>query len=292
MTSSNWPHHGKPDGWGYDTLSGQVYTNSNRGNLPTFAKESRSYLQARSEAVEAEIAFRKLLSGETTSDQIEAPPKEVKSLTMRRKTRVRQKRIRRRPRNAALQSRRLPFRQVVLIDTLVNKVNVGKIEHIFKLSEMAKEFMHTFEEFRCTGFSVRFVPNNSTTAEGLYSAILLDQIGFGASARTAETWFPRVGDMPGSVVRHCSSGFTLSWRPTEPDARNFMKSHNNELVQALATLYIYGSTTATTIKGALVIRGSILCRGEYYSASSRINRLNIDDQSRLSEMTLDDLAIK
>lgn len=294
MTSANWPHHGKADGWGYDTLSGQVYTKSNKANLPLYAKESRSYLQARSEAVEADIAFRKLLRGKDPypSSQVEAPPKKkIKSLAMRRKVRARPKRLRRRPRNAALQARRLPFRQVVLVEAITGSVNTGRIEHQFKLSDMAKEFSTTFEELKCTGFSVRFVPNNSTTAEGIYSAILLDQGGFDGSSRPADVWFPRVGDMPGSVVRHCSSGFTLSWRPTEPEARNFMKVHNSELKRVIASLFIYGSTTATVIKGALVIKGSVLCRGEYYSAGARTRRLKLEDQSQLQEMTLNDLAI-
>lgn len=287
---ARWPHHGTPDGWFYDPHTRQVGSRTSSFNRIEFARESQAYLKARQQAVEAEKAFRRFIS---PNPQIERPPPASSASTMRKKTRGRPKRFRRRPRimNAALSARRLPFRQVLLVEAATANQNTGLIEHSFKISEMAKEYMTTFEEFRCTGFSVRFVPNNSTTAEGLYSAILLDQSGFDGASRSAATWFPRVGDMPGSVVRHCSSGFILRWRPTEPTSRNFLKSHNNETAVVIASLFIYGSTADTVIKGALVIQGTILCRGEYYSASSRVRRLNLADQEQLQEMTLEDLAL-
>lgn len=265
---SRWPHKDRTPGWHYDPSTGQYWADDSYRNFIEAGAEIRAFKKSLESSVEAPPTQSKR-KRKKKKKPTNAMPKRKKGVVKRRNRR----RMSRRWINPALRGRRLPFKQVVMIDSK-SSVEHGFIIHNFTISDMAKEYMKTFEEFRCVGFSARFLPFNSTTAEGVYVAILLDQDGFDVTTADPMKYFTRVGDMPGSVVRHKSQGFILNWKPTEPDSRNWLKSHNSETNKILATMYIYTTSATENIKGTLVISGNILCRGEYWSAPAMCRRLN------------------
>lgn len=153
------------------------------------------------------------------------------------------------------------------------------------MKAVAIEYQKTFDEFRCSGFTVRFVPS-AITSEGVYTTVLLDGSGFGSIATTdpASRWFTRLGDMPGSILRHCASGYVQRWKPTSPPAREWIRIANSDYT--LASLYIAASEASATVKGAIHITGSVRVRGEYNSAVSTIRRYN--SISALDAMSMED----
>lgn len=165
--------------------------------------------------------------------------------------------------NAALRPRKLPFRQVVDL-----KLNVGYFDHQFKIKDLIPELLNVYEEVRIISLSVVFLVNDAAVTAGLYTAILLDQNGYGTALKSSETWFKRVADMPGSVVHHATRGFRLTWKPTEPDSRNYVKViDTNDIDKAIARIYVIGRESTLNVTGVLLIRGHVLARGQYYDAS-------------------------
>lgn len=274
MISEQWPHYNKPDGWKL-APGDSVYSNSpGKHNLTQFAKESRAFIAERNAELDSYLSLlsdisrhqQRQLSGPKT--QIESPPALAatgsRTITkMRKKIRFKRGR-RRRPISASLRSRQVPFRMVLPIET-----TNGLLTHTIKMKTVAIEYLKTFDEFRCSGFAVRFVPS-AITSEGVYTTVLLDGPGFPAMTGTASVWFTRLGDMPGSVLRHCAAGFTHRWKPTSPPAKTWVRLSSGNY--DLATLYISTSNDQTSVKGAIHITGSVRVRGEYNSAVSTILR--------------------
>lgn len=187
--------------------------------------------------------------------------KKIHVTNRRRKPTARSRRFK--LQNPALRARRLPFKQVVPI-TLTK----GYYDYEFKLKELVPEMLTTYEEIRLVGMSVVFLTNDVSITAGIYTAILLDQDGYGAALKSTETWFKRVSDMPGSIVHHATRGFRLTWRPTEPDSRNFIKVIDSaDMIKTLARVYIIAQKAELDMSGVLLIRGHVLCRGQYYDAA-------------------------
>jgi len=206
--------------------------------------------------------------------QIEKPPKNTeKKVTVatmpqrgRRNNKPRRKPTARSRRyklqNAALRPRRLPFKQVVPVE-----LKAGYFDYQFRIKQLVPELMNVYEEMRLTSMTVVFLTNDVSVTAGLYTAILLDQDGYGSPLKSTATWFQRVSDMPGSVVHHATRGFRLSWKPTEPDSRNFVKVIDSAINNVVARVYMIGQTSSLAISGVLLIRGHVLCRGQYYDAA-------------------------
>lgn len=170
---------------------------------------------------------------------------------------------RRRIQNPALRAARRPFKQVVPVD-----LASGYFDYEFNINALIPELLTVYEEVRITSLSVVFLVKDVTVGSGLYTAILLDQNGYGTALKSTATWFKRVADMPGSLVHHATRGFRLSWRPTEPDGKNFIKVIDTEdLKKTIARVYIIGQDKSLSMGGVLLIRGRCLCRGQYYDAT-------------------------
>lgn len=296
--SKDWPHHGTPNGWKLD--NGQVYTEGNPKyqNLSAYAQEARLYTIAREQAVVDYLEGLSLLKSvqqgktKTTVDKPPIVESDAKLLTgtssskviTMRKGKLRRRMRRKRPRNAALIGRNLPFRMALVVES-----KDGLFHTSINLGTVATEYLKTFDEFKCMHFRVRFV-SSALTAEGVYTAVLLDSVGFGAMTGDTSIFFRRIGDMPGSVMRHCAGGFSLSWKPTEPASREWRRPSESSASTNynLATIYVACSDKATNIKGAIHITGTIKCRGEYYGAVSRVRRLALTLSELKEDQMLDD----
>lgn len=178
--------------------------------------------------------------------------------------------------NKALASVRVPFKVVMEVDSAKSSTQTGHWFNHLTISELAGPALKLHEEFKTCSMKVRFIPEDITTGSGLYAACLLDQKGFGDPVQATTVWFPRVADLPGARLCHVTRGCTFSWRPTEPDSRNFRKSHD-ESNYVVASFYIFGNSTTLSIKGQLLITGLLRARGEFYSAniSTRIKALSL-----------------
>lgn len=286
MTSADWPHYNTPDGWKLGPGDSVYVDSSGKHNLTQYAKEARAYIAERDAELNAYLlnwrrAHRHRQSGRT---QIEAPERLAssasKTITKMRKKPKFKKGRRRRPMSASLRSRSVPFRMVFPVST-----TNGIYSHQLSMKAVAVEYIKTFDEFRCTGFTVRFVPS-AITSEGVYTTVLLDGPGFGTIPATDEAsrWFTRIGDMPGSILRHCASGYIQRWKPTSPPAREWIRIAKKDYT--LASFYISASEASATVKGAIHITGSVRVRGEYNSAISRIRRFN--SIADLDAMTMED----
>lgn len=178
--------------------------------------------------------------------------------------------------NKALSSVKVPFKMVMAVDSNKSSAETGHWHNHLTLSELAGSSLKLHEEFKCCSMKVRFIPEDITTGSGLYAACLLDQGGFGDPVKSTTVWFPRVADLPGARLCHVTRGCMFSWRPTEPDSRNYHKSQD-ESSYVVASFYIFGNSASLSIKGQLLITGLLRARGEFYSANiaSRIKALSL-----------------
>lgn len=289
MTSRDWPNFNVPGGWRLAS-DGTVITDRHRNaSLGTFYKESQAYLRERDSELRTYLnnvssarRFKDSKSSLSSSQQtqLESPQLEEQShittVTMRKKGKFKRAYRRRRPISASLRSRSVPFRMVFAVTTTAGVYTKG-----ISMKTVAHEYLKTFDEFRCVRMFVRFVPSALTT-EGVYTTVLLDGPGFGTMAGSAPTWFTRIGDMPGSVLRHCASGFLHRWRPTSPGSRNWIRLDRDDV--NVATVYIASSDINKQVIGAIHITGSVRVRGEYNAAVTMLRRYT-------SLQALDDLSI-
>lgn len=181
-----------------------------------------------------------------------------------------------------LRSIRIPFKTVMDVDSKKSSAETGFFYNHLTLKELAPTVLSVYEEFKICGMKVRYIPQDVTSGAGLYAAVLLDQNGFGDPSKGPATWFPRVADLPGARMCNVSRGCAFSWRPTEPDAKNYRKCHEsgaNGMDYIAASFYIFAQAQDKNLTGKLLITGSVRVRGEFYSASvcDRLTRLNLDD---------------
>lgn len=192
--------------------------------------------------------------------------------------------------NAALRPFRRPFKQVFPI-----ALSAGYTDVEFTISKLVPELLAVYEEIRITSLRVVFLTKDVSVTAGLYTAILLDQNGYGNALKSTETWFKRVSDMPGSVVHHATRGFALTWQATEPDSRNYIKViDTTEIHKAIARVYIIAQETSLSISGVLLVRGHCLCRGQYYDAAKVTTAMlrdlriaELEDEDRVAASTPD-----
>lgn len=281
----SYSHYGKKGGW-YD-FDGSISIDASQ---PKYKDEIRSYLalkQTLNHNSGGQSPSTGVPNNSSNKRRTHTSRDEWNRRNMPRPTKRSQawkgrkppQRRRRPPQNKALRSHKIPFKKVIPLDTLQGSTETGIYFNSFSLKELATPVMAVYEEFRCASLKLRFIPEDVTTGSGLYAVILLDQGGFGKPATGAATWFPRVADMPGARVCHVTRGFKVSWRPTEPDSRNFKKVVGGETDYVTSTLYVFGSTASTRVHGQLIITGALLVRGEYYTASitSRLSQLHLMD---------------
>lgn len=186
--------------------------------------------------------------------------------------------------NPALRPKRLPFKQVVPV-----KLETGYFDYSFKIKSLIPELLSVYEEVRISSLKVVFLVKDVAVTAGLYTAILLDQDGYGNPLKSTETWFKRVADMPGSLVHHAVRGFRLTWVATEPDSRNYIKViDSNDIDKTIARLYIIGQESTLAISGVLLVRGHCLCRGQYYDATKLT--VNMMKNLRIKEIQDEDDA--
>lgn len=135
------------------------------------------------------------------------------------------------------------------------------------LSLFTASFTATFQEFKVVSMSVKYVPNNSLSETGLYTAVLLDRDGFGSyGAATAAQWFAYIGNMPGSVIHPRHAPSTHRWRPTEPSVKDWF--NKDQVSVTLATIYICNNGKETEeLGGLLEIRATLLSRGRFWNAA-------------------------
>lgn len=165
--------------------------------------------------------------------------------------------------NAALRPRRLPFRQVAPF-----ALEQGYLQYSFTIKDLFPELLTVYEEVRVVSLSAVLLLDDAAITKGLYTAILLDQNGYGTALKSTPTWFARVADMPGSLVRHATRGCRLTWKATEPDSRNYIKVIDAaDLKKPIATAYYIGRESSLAMTGVILIRGHCLVRGQYYDAT-------------------------
>lgn len=289
MTSNDLFHSNHLRAWNTTSADGVYIDKPGKHHWAQISSKPRPHAEERNR--ELEIFFdvqRNINRQRALEPKVQLRPshstiKPGSKVTKMRKQKFKSRRgRRRRPTSASLRSRLVPFRMVRTVTT-----KDGLYTHAISMKEVAVEYLKTFDEFRCAGFSIRFVPS-AITSEGVYTTVMLDGLGFGTMNSTppAPTWFTRLGDMPGSSLRHCASGFTHRWKPTSPPSRTWIRLHNNDF--PLATVYVSTSNAANAVRGAIHITGSIRVRGEYNAAVNRIMRYNsICD---LDAMTMEEVA--
>lgn len=178
--------------------------------------------------------------------------------------------------NKALSSVKVPFKMVMEVNSAKSGAESGHWHNHLTINELAGPALKLHEEFKVCSMKVRFIPEDITSGAGLYAACLLDQGGFGDPASSTTTWFPRVADLPGARLCHVTRGCMFTWRPTEPDSRNYRKA-DTESNYIVASFYIFGNSAKLALRGQLLITGLLRARGEYYAANiaSRIKALSL-----------------
>lgn len=210
----------------------------------------------------------------TSNSIVTMPPKRQR----RRKGKPTERSRRYRIQNPALRPRRLPFKQVFDVT-----FSSGYFDQTFSINKLVPEMLTVYEEMRLLSMTVVFLTQDISVTTGIYTAILLDQNGYGTALKSTETWFKRVSDMPGSLVRHATRGCRLTWKATEPDSRNYVKvTDKDDISKPVARLYMIGRESSLSIKGILLVRGHILCRGQYYDAAKLT--VNMMKNLRLQEL--------
>lgn len=302
-------------------------TISGTGHFRQWKWQAQQYLNDRSLFIQrlravAETAVEKPSIQRTTSNSVEAKTSNLPGAKRRRRKKVkvkttksggdppldmpgptkrsiawRKKKGGRRKRRTPpqLRSIRIPFKTVMDVNSKTSSAETGFFFNHLTLKELAPTVLSVYEEFKVCGMRVRYIPQDVTSGAGLYAAVLLDQHGFGDPAKGPSTWFSRVADLPGSRMCNVSRGCSFSWKPTEPDAKNYRKCHEageNGVDYQVATFYIFAQSSDKNLTGKLLITGSVRVRGEYYSASicDRLTRLNLEDSKEIDGDESDDSA--
>lgn len=215
---------------------------------------------------------------------------------VRRRNNSNRKKKRLRPRRSASGYMRAEaFRIKCIVPWADMSGTKGKWYYNFKLDSLATAFKTVYDEFKLTRMSVKYLPNNTAgDATGLYSMVLMDQKGFGSFGAASEmSWFKTLGSMPGSIVKHRASMSRLTWRPTEPDSRNWRSYQRNEMNYVVATVYMADNGQETgELGGAFEVTGTCLGRGRYYNVPTAIALRQIKSALAVDEgLSLDNMAL-
>lgn len=136
------------------------------------------------------------------------------------------------------------------------------------LKQLVERYTTVYDEFRVVRLDIQHKPANAASAVGLYAGVLMDQKGFGSfGTATAPSWFKTLASMPGSKVCNPHMGMRFSWRPTEPDSRQWRSFQQGETDYTVCTIYFADNgDQATELGGALIVYATVLGRGMYYNA--------------------------
>lgn len=173
---------------------------------------------------------------------------------------------RRRKDNDYLRGVKIPVR--VSIPWERTKGTTGKWSFAIQLKELVKNFVATYDEFKVLRLTCRWLPNNSTSSLGLCAAVLMDQNGFGEfGSATAKAWFTTISSMPGSYVGNRHTTFSLHWKPTEPDARQWRSYQRGETAYTICHFYMADNGAEDSETGGIIlVTGLAMGRGTFYNA--------------------------
>lgn len=136
-----------------------------------------------------------------------------------------------------------------------------------KIKPLTVEYASTFDEFKIKSLRVTYLPNNNTSATGIYSSVLLDQGGFGnATSGTEKGWFRTIASMPGSRVTHRNQNNTYFWKPTESSANNWYRPQTDSDYTVCTMYFADNGQESVELGGVLKITGHVLGRGMFWNA--------------------------
>lgn len=226
--------------------------------------------------------------GDLTS-QYEILKDVIRSTMPRRKRghKIKRRRVfpqRRRPMNNYLRPVKIPVRLSIPWERTSG--TSGKWDFQIVLTDIVKNFVKTYDEFKILKLTLRWLPNNSTSSSGLTAAVLMDQKGFGNfGSASAESWFNTISSMPGSFVGNRHSSFSLNWKPTEPDSRQWRSYQRSETTYTVCRWYMADNGSEDSELGGIILcTGIAQGRGMYYNASTVGRSIGLD---RLKEDEID-----
>lgn len=188
----------------------------------------------------------------------------------------------------ALKGYTIPFHKVYLWSDMSGGKGVWYLG--LNIRSLVTEYAKTFDEFKVKSLRVAYLPNNNSSATGIYSSVLLDQGGFGAaSSGTEKGWFRTLATMPGARVTHRNQNNSYYWRPTEASSNNWYRPQT-DADYTICTLYFADNgQESVELGGVLKISGHLLGRGMFWNAPTHIRQRQIIDQ-HLNDMTNDSLT--
>lgn len=250
-----------------DTGSKPDWTNSVKTSLQDVAWEvGKGVTKSTAKAYVAENQPELLPLLETLIDSEEEYQVEMKKRQKGRKVQSRRGGRRRQgPGNGYLKPERFHFKDIVPWSEMGGTKNRWMYQ--VKLSSLIQPFVKTYDEFRAINLQVKFLadaPEGGAT--GCYTGVLMDQKGFGDfGIATGTTWFKSIACFPGSKLLHRGHSMNLSWRPTEPEAREWRRGEK-ESGYIIATMYFADDgTQESEIGGSMLITGTMLARGRYWN---------------------------
>lgn len=167
--------------------------------------------------------------------------------------------------NGYLRPERLHIRDIVPWKEMGGTKN--RWSYHISLASLITPFKNVYDEFRVLNLRVKFFSDaQEGGATGCYTGILMDQNGFGDfGAATGSAWFKSIGCFPGSVVKHRGENITLTWRPTEPSAREWRRGEAEGKYVVASVFFADDGEQETEIGGTIHITGTVLARGRWYN---------------------------
>lgn len=216
-------------------------------------------------------------------DQLGLPAQFIQSGSMAGGRRVKKRRTQAqlRTRNVRKMNRRrlppslrgytVPFRRTYLWADMSG--SSGKWYLNLKVSTLIKEYLKTFDEFKVKSLTLRYLPNNNTSATGIYASVLLDQSGFGSnSGGTEKGWFRTISTMPGARVAHRNMNVIHRWRPTEAASNNWFRPQTDPDFTVATVYFVDNGQETVELGGVLSITGHLLVRGLYWNAPINVQQ--------------------
>lgn len=187
--------------------------------------------------------------------------------------------------NGYLRPERLQIRDIVPWKEMGGTKN--RWSYHISLASLITPFKNVYDEFRVLSLRVKFFSDaQEGGATGCYTGILMDQNGFGDfGAATGAEWFKSIGCFPGSVVKHRGENITLSWRPTEPSAREWRRGESEGKYVVASVFFADDGEQETEIGGTIHITGSVLARGRWYNVPT-LRAEKIRESMNLEQMRM------
>lgn len=178
---------------------------------------------------------------------------------------------RRRTLPPSLRGYTVPFRRTYLWGDMSG--SAGRWYLPMKMSDLIKEYAKTFDEFKIRSIIMRYLPNNNTSATGIYASVLLDQSGFGpSSGGTEKGWFRTISTMPGARVTHRNVNVIHRWRPTEAAANNWFRPQTDSDYTVATCYFVDNGQETVELGGVISITGHLLVRGLYWNAPINVRQ--------------------